>query len=78
MLKSTVVSWFGSRKFRLLMAKRNQEDLAALIALAKDGKLTPAIDRRFPLSEIREAIRHMMEGNIAGKVVITMEPSSAT
>ncbi|HEY4136873.1 MAG TPA: zinc-binding dehydrogenase, partial [Casimicrobiaceae bacterium] len=77
MLKSTVLSWFGSRKFCLLMAKRNTEDLATLIGLAKDGKLAPAIDRRFPLSEIRDAIRQVMQGNIAGKVVITMEHSGA-
>jgi NADPH:quinone reductase-like Zn-dependent oxidoreductase len=77
MLKSSVLSAFGSRKFCLLMAKRNADDLATLIALAKDGKLTPAIDSRYRLSEIREAIRHVMQGNLAGKVVITMEPSAA-
>jgi NADPH:quinone reductase-like Zn-dependent oxidoreductase len=76
-IKCPVLSWFGSRKFRLLMAKRSPEDLATLIGLAKDGKLAPVIDRRYRLSEIREAIRHVMEGNIAGKVVITMERSSA-
>jgi NADPH:quinone reductase-like Zn-dependent oxidoreductase len=36
------------------------------------GKVTPVVDRTFPLSEVPEAIRYMREGRPRGKVVITV------
>jgi NADPH:quinone reductase-like Zn-dependent oxidoreductase len=36
------------------------------------GKITPVIDRTYPLSEVREAIRVLAEGRARGKVVITI------
>ena len=35
------------------------------------GKITPVIDRTYPLSETSEAIRYLMEGEPQGRVVIT-------
>jgi len=45
--------------------------LAFLKELAEAGKLTPAIDRAFPLAEVPEAISYLAEGRAAGKIVIT-------
>ena len=39
----------------------------------KAGKVTPVIDKRYRLSEVREAIRYLEEGHARGKVVITLE-----
>ncbi len=36
------------------------------------GKITPVIDRTFPLSEVPEAIRYLEEGHAQGKIVITV------
>ena len=42
------------------------------------GKLKPVIDRRFPLSEIVEALRWVDDGHAQGKVIVTMdEPAGA-
>lgn len=41
--------------------------------LLEAGKVVPTIDRRYPLSEVAEAIRHLEEGHAGGKVVITVE-----
>jgi NADPH:quinone reductase-like Zn-dependent oxidoreductase len=41
--------------------------------LLKAGKVTPVIDRCYPLSEVAEAIRYFEEGHARGKVVITVE-----
>jgi len=41
--------------------------------LLEAGKVVPVIDRRYPLSEVAEAIRYCEEGHAKGKVVITME-----
>jgi NADPH:quinone reductase-like Zn-dependent oxidoreductase len=43
-----------------------------LKALLEGGKLTPVVDRTFPLSEVPRAIRYMEEGHARGKIVITV------
>ena len=73
LIKSFVVSRFGSQKLGGLLAKANKEDLAILRELIHAGKVTPVIDRRYPLSEVPEAIRYLEEGHARGKVVISVE-----
>lgn len=46
------------------------ETLAMLRALLESGDLTPVIDRAFPLSEVSDAIRHLIEGEPCGKVIV--------
>ena len=41
--------------------------------LLEAGKVLPVIDRRYPLSEVPEALRYFGEGQARGKVVITVE-----
>jgi NADPH:quinone reductase-like Zn-dependent oxidoreductase len=50
--------------------KKNQ--MALLKELIEAGKLTPVIDRTYPLAEVPEAIRYLEEGHAKGKVVITV------
>jgi NADPH:quinone reductase-like Zn-dependent oxidoreductase len=38
----------------------------------ESGKVTPVIDRTYPLSEVPEAIRYLEEGHAQGKVVISV------
>ena len=40
--------------------------------LIEAGKVVPVIDRRYPLSEVAEALRYLEEGHARGKVVITV------
>lgn len=54
------------------ISKESTEDLLALRELVEAGKVTPVIDRTFPLDEAPEAIRHLESGNAGGKVVITV------
>ena len=53
-------------------AKENEADFPVLRELIESGKLTPAVDRTFPLNEVPEAIRYLKEGNAHGKVVIAV------
>jgi len=68
------VSRKGSQKIGLMgVAKPNQQDLLFVKALLEAGKVVPVIDRRYPLSEVPEAIRYLEEGHARGKVVITVD-----
>ncbi|MEN4041901.1 MAG: NAD(P)-dependent alcohol dehydrogenase [Anaerolineaceae bacterium] len=60
----------GSRKFRILAAKPNPEDLALITDLVADGKIRPVIDKVFPFEETAKAVRYLSDGNAQGKVVI--------
>ena len=62
----------GTRMGLLLWWKPfHADDVAALTGLIAAGKVRPAIDRRFVLDEIVEALRWVHEGRAKGKVVIT-------
>jgi NADPH:quinone reductase-like Zn-dependent oxidoreductase len=55
------------------MAIPNNEDLVVLKELIEADKVTPVIDRTYPLSETSEAFRYLDEGHARGKVAITVE-----
>jgi NADPH:quinone reductase-like Zn-dependent oxidoreductase len=68
-----LISMTGSKKMGIVMWKpNNQEDLAILEELFEAGKVKPVIDRRYPLSEVPQALRYLEEGHAQGKVVITI------
>jgi NADPH:quinone reductase-like Zn-dependent oxidoreductase len=48
----------------------NEPDVERILELIDHGKLTPAIDRTFPLAEIVEALRYVDQGHPQGKVLI--------
>ena len=48
------------------------EAMALLRELLEAGKITPVVDRAYPLAEVREAFRHMTQDETQGKVVLTM------
>jgi len=53
------------------VAQTNPEDLVYLKDLIESGKLRPVVDRTYPLSEAREAVRYVGSGQARAKVVIT-------
>jgi NADPH:quinone reductase-like Zn-dependent oxidoreductase len=57
---------------RPLLARLNRDDLLVLKELVEAGKVTPAIDRTYPLSEAAEAIRHLEASHARGKTVLTL------
>jgi len=69
-----LISRAGSKKMGIVMGKPNKkEDFDFLTELFNAGKVVPVIDRRYPLSEVPEALRYLEEGHAQGKVVITVE-----
>lgn len=62
----------GSKKVSLLAAKPNAEDLAQVATWVAEGKVTPVIDRRYPLVETAEAMRYLEKEHSPGKVIIVV------
>jgi NADPH:quinone reductase-like Zn-dependent oxidoreductase len=71
-VKALVLSLFVRQQGRPFVAIPNNEDLVVLKELVESGKVTPVIDRTYPLSETPEAFRYLNEGHARGKVVITV------
>jgi NADPH:quinone reductase-like Zn-dependent oxidoreductase len=71
-LRAMMLSPFVSQKLGTFVNKENHEDLLVLKELIESGKVTPVIDRTYPLSQVPEAIRYLEEGHARGKVVITV------
>ena len=58
-LRAPLLSLFVSQSMRALLPKERSEDLIALKELIEAGKLTPVIDRTYPLAEVPEAIKYL-------------------
>src|SRR5215204_6331412 len=71
-LRALMLSPFVGQKLGTFVASENHEDMNVLKELIEAGKVTPVIDRTYPLSEVSEAIRYLEEGHAQGKVVITV------
>jgi NADPH:quinone reductase-like Zn-dependent oxidoreductase len=72
-IQAWIFSPFMSQKFGMMLAELNKDDLAVMGGLMQSGKVTPAIDRTYRLSETAEAIRYLEKGHARGKVVVTVE-----
>ena len=71
-LRAVLLSPFVSQKLTLQVPSENAADMLVLTELIEAGKVTPAIDRSFPLSEAPKAISYVEEGHARGKVVVTV------
>src|SRR5437762_12712862 len=64
------VSRFTTQKLSTFIARIDVGDLAAMADLIASGKVTPVIDKRYKLSDGREAFRYFAEGHARGKVIL--------
>jgi NADPH:quinone reductase-like Zn-dependent oxidoreductase len=72
-VRAMVISSVVSQDMHMFISELRQPDLIVLRDLMAAGKVTPVIDRRYPLSEIREAMAYLETGRARGKVIITMD-----
>jgi NADPH:quinone reductase-like Zn-dependent oxidoreductase len=71
-LQAVVVSGFVRQRLRPFLAKQKREDLLTLTELIEDGKLTPVLERTYPLADTAAGLRHVEQGHTRGKVVVTV------
>jgi NADPH:quinone reductase-like Zn-dependent oxidoreductase len=70
--KAKMISLFVRQRLRPFLSKENTEDLFHLKELIEFGKITPVIDRTYPLTESAQALGHVGQGHARGKVVVTV------
>jgi NADPH:quinone reductase-like Zn-dependent oxidoreductase len=73
LLKVFARSWLLRENFKFLIANLNRDDLTTFAELITSGKVTPVIDRRYPLSETADAMAYAEEGHAGAKVIIIFE-----
>ncbi len=74
----TVMFRFSSQKLGNFLVSMKHEDLSVLKELIEAGKVTPVMDRTYPLNETAQAIGHVGEGHARGKTAITLPLPSAS
>lgn len=72
-LKAMFKSPFTDQALETLLAQLNQDDMRALAEMLRDGRLRTAIDRRYPLDDIRSAIEYSESGRARGKIIVVPE-----
>jgi NADPH:quinone reductase-like Zn-dependent oxidoreductase len=70
--RGKVMFGFGSQTMRNFLVSMKSEHLLALSALIGAGKVTPVIDRVYPLSQAAQALARVGDGHARGKTVITV------
>jgi len=72
--RAVALSRLVGQRLRMLSSQPRQQDLQVLQELMEADKVTPVIDKTFPLSEVPQAIRYLVEGHgRGGKIVITAQ-----
>jgi NADPH:quinone reductase-like Zn-dependent oxidoreductase len=72
LLLGPVTGRSAGKKVRVLAVRLGAQHLAPFVELCRSGRITTVIDRRYPLSEVPEALRYLGDGHARGKVVITV------
>jgi NADPH:quinone reductase-like Zn-dependent oxidoreductase len=70
-LRARALSLFVSQRLTTVLCKERSADLERLTELIDGGKLTPSVDRSYPLDQVADAIRYLEAGKARGKIAIT-------
>ena len=76
-LRAMLLSLFIRQTLTSFINAERRDDLLYLKDLLEAGRVTPVIDRTFPLSEAPDAVRHWMAGHARGKTVVTVHEPAA-
>jgi NADPH:quinone reductase-like Zn-dependent oxidoreductase len=71
-------SRFVDQKFESYVTKSNQADLKFLSDLMAEGRVTPFVEKTYPLDQIADALRYFEEGHARGKLVIKIPAAVVT
>src|SRR4029079_761326 len=77
-IKTVLLKPFVHYEMRFMLAELTPKDLDVLGDVMRSGKLTPVVDRTYPLAEARDAMRHLEQGHARGKVIIALGGDGGT
>jgi len=72
MVRGMILSRFMRQRASMFMGRVRSSDLRFIAQLIETGRLTPVIDRAYPLANAADAIRHLETGHARGKVIVTI------
>ncbi|MFK8183416.1 MAG: NAD(P)-dependent alcohol dehydrogenase [Phormidesmis sp.] len=61
-----------NKQVKSLVSTPNQDDLGVLKTLIEENKISPVVDKCYPLSEVPDAIRYVEQRQVIGKVAIAV------
>jgi NADPH:quinone reductase-like Zn-dependent oxidoreductase len=71
-LRAMVLSRVVAQRLTSFVCKERSSNLERLTELIEAAKVTPALDRTYPLDRVPEAMRYLEGGNARGKVAIAI------
>ena len=71
-LRAPLLSPFLPQRLAMLTNKERSSDLERLTELIEAGKVTPSLDRTYPLDQAPAAMRHLEARKVRGKIAITV------
>ncbi len=71
-LRAAAMSLFLRQRLTMFVATARRAGLEQLAELIEEGKVTPSVERTYPLDQAPEAMRHLVAGQVRGKVAITV------
>lgn len=72
LVRGVILFRFGGQKLGNFLVSTNHDDLVVLKKLIEAGKVTPILNRTYPLTRAAEAVDHIGQGHAQGKVAITV------
>jgi NADPH:quinone reductase-like Zn-dependent oxidoreductase len=76
-MRAAMRSLFVRQRFVMLASKERYEEFAQVADLIVAGTVTPAVERTYPLDGVADAVQRLEDGNVRGKLVISVLPQSA-
>jgi len=71
-LRAALLSPFVSQRLGPVTSLEKADDLLVLTEMIEAGQVTPSIGRTYPLADATLAMRHLIDGEAKGKLVLTI------
>jgi NADPH:quinone reductase-like Zn-dependent oxidoreductase len=75
-LRAPLVSLFVRPRLTMLVSNEHHADLAPLTELIDTGQLAPTIDTTYTLDQAADAMRHLEQGTVRGKIAIIVKSTT--